>query len=70
MHDAYYSIGITRIRDGAVLMDYRDEHIDMWRIGSSYIRNKFGIYRSLGRRTIGSHAGWAKSVVEEPSQSG
>jgi hypothetical protein len=46
-HDGYYSIKITRMRDGKVLMDFKDEHIDMWRIGSSYIRNKFGIYRSL-----------------------
>jgi hypothetical protein len=46
-HDGYYSIKITRMSDGKVLMDFRDDHIDMWRIGSSYIRNKFGIYRSL-----------------------
>jgi hypothetical protein len=46
-HDGYYSIKITRISDGKVLMDFTDDHIDMWRIGSSYIRSKFGIYRSL-----------------------
>jgi hypothetical protein len=46
-HDGYYSIKITRISDGKVLMDFKDDHIDMWRIGSSYIRSKFGIYRSL-----------------------
>jgi len=46
-HDGYYSAKITRIRDGKVLVDFKDEHIDMWRIGSSYIRSKFGIYRSL-----------------------
>jgi hypothetical protein len=46
-HDGYYSAKITRISDGKVLIDFKDEHIDMWRIGSSYIRNKFGIYRSL-----------------------
>ena len=46
-HDGYYSVRITRISDGAVLMDFTDAHIDMWRIGSSYIRSKFGIYRSL-----------------------
>jgi hypothetical protein len=47
-HDGYYSIKITRIRDGKVLIDFTDEDIDMWRIGSSYIRSKFGLYRSLG----------------------
>jgi hypothetical protein len=46
-HDGYYSIKITRIRDGRVLIDFTDENIDMWRIGSSYIRSKFGLYRSL-----------------------
>jgi hypothetical protein len=46
-HDGYYSLKITRIRDGHVLIDFTDDHIDMWRIGSSYIRSKFGIYRSL-----------------------
>jgi hypothetical protein len=46
-HDGYYSIKITRISDGRVLIDHKDDHIDMWRIGSSYIRSKFGIYRSL-----------------------
>jgi hypothetical protein len=46
-HDGYYSCRITRISDGKVLVDFSDPNIDMWRIGSSYIRSKFGIYRSL-----------------------
>ena len=46
-HDGYYSVKITRIRDGQVLIDFTDPNIDMWRIGSSYIRSKFGLYRSL-----------------------
>jgi hypothetical protein len=46
-HDGYYSCKITRKSDGKVLVDFKDENIDMWRIGSSYIRSKFGIYRSL-----------------------
>ncbi|HEY7184163.1 MAG TPA: hypothetical protein VIC84_22200 [Blastocatellia bacterium] len=46
-HDGFYSAKITRISDGKVLIAFKDEHIDMWRIGSSYIRSKFGIYRSL-----------------------
>ena len=47
-HDGYYAIKITRISDGKVLIDFKDDNIDMWRIGSSYIRSKFGLYRSLG----------------------
>ena len=46
-HDGYYAVKITRVSDGKVLIDFKDEHIDMWRIGSSYIRSKFGLYRSL-----------------------
>jgi len=46
-YDGYYSVNITRISDGRVLIDFTDPNIDMWRIGSSYIRSKFGLYRSL-----------------------
>ncbi|MCD2425771.1 polysaccharide lyase [Niabella pedocola] len=46
-HTGYYACKITRVRDGKVLLDFKDENIDMWRTGSSYIRNKYGIYRSL-----------------------
>jgi hypothetical protein len=50
MHYTYegqYAVTITRIRDGKVLINFTDLDIDMWRIGSSYIRSKFGLYRSL-----------------------
>lgn len=46
-HHGYYSCKITRVSDGKVLIDFKDDNIDMWRKGSSYIRNKYGIYRSL-----------------------
>ena len=46
-HHGYYACKITRVRDGKVLVDFSDVNIDMWHAGSSYIRNKFGIYRSL-----------------------
>jgi hypothetical protein len=46
-HDGYYGVKITRISDGKVLIDFKDDDIDMWRHGTSYIRSKFGIYRSL-----------------------
>ena len=45
----YYRIRITRIRDNAVLMDYTNNDIDIWRDGGCInVRNKFGIYRSYG----------------------
>jgi len=46
-HNGFYSCQITRISDGKVLLTYTDSNIDMWRKGASYIRNKYGIYRSL-----------------------
>ena len=46
-YDGFYSVKIIRIRDGRVLIDHTDPNIDMWRMGSSYIRSKFGLYRSL-----------------------
>jgi hypothetical protein len=47
-HDGYYSAKIMRLIDGKVLIDFKDDNIDMWPSGSSYVRSKFGIYRSLG----------------------
>lgn len=46
-HNGFYSIKITRIRDNKVLLRYTDDNIDMWRKGATYIRSKYGIYRSL-----------------------
>ncbi|MDR1810959.1 MAG: heparin lyase I family protein [Prevotella sp.] len=46
-HQGYYSCKITRIRDGKVLINVERTNIDMWRKTSSYIRSKYGIYRSL-----------------------
>ena len=46
-YEGHYAVTITRIRDGKVLVQFTDPSIDMWRIGSSYIRSKFGLYRSL-----------------------
>jgi hypothetical protein len=46
-HNGYYSLKITRISDGKVLLDFKDDNIDMWPSGSSYVRSKFGLYRSL-----------------------
>jgi hypothetical protein len=46
-HNGYYSCKIVRIRDGKVLIDFQDTNIDLWPGGASYIRHKYGIYRSL-----------------------
>jgi|GEM_PF-423155 len=38
---------LTRIRDGAVLMSYTHDNLDMWRDNATFNRPKWGIYRSL-----------------------
>ena len=55
--DGYYGIKLTRISDGKVLMDYTNEHIDMWRDkGTTNVRSKHGIYRNVGKNPFGSNA--------------
>lgn len=42
-----YALVLERISDGAVLLDYSTQDIDLWRTGSTFTRPKWGIYRSL-----------------------
>jgi hypothetical protein len=42
-----YSITIKRVSDGAVLFTYTNNNIEMWRTGTTFVRPKWGIYRSL-----------------------
>lgn len=42
-----YSIVINRLSDGATLFSYSNNDIDMWRVGTTVVRPKWGIYRSL-----------------------
>jgi hypothetical protein len=42
-----YSILINRLSDGATVFSYSNSNIDMWRVGTTTIRPKWGIYRSL-----------------------
>ena len=42
-----YSITIRRLKDDSVLLSYSNTNIDMWRTGTTFIRPKWGIYRSL-----------------------
>ncbi|MCC8174106.1 MAG: polysaccharide lyase [Odoribacter sp.] len=47
-HEGYYRCKMIRVRDGKILVDYSNDNIDLWRSGSTFIRSKFGLYRSLG----------------------
>ncbi|PYX94657.1 MAG: hypothetical protein DMG67_00980 [Acidobacteria bacterium] len=42
-----YSIVLKRVSDGAVLLTYSNNNIDLWRTGTTFCRPKWGIYRSL-----------------------
>jgi hypothetical protein len=41
------NIEIRRISDGALLLSYSNSNIDLWRDAATFIRPKWGIYRSL-----------------------
>jgi hypothetical protein len=45
--DGTYSITLTNMIDGSVLLFYSNDNIDMWRTGTTFCRPKWGIYRSL-----------------------
>lgn len=45
--NGYYEITIKRISDGAVLLTYSNNNIDLWREAATFCRPKWGIYRSL-----------------------
>jgi hypothetical protein len=42
-----YSIQIVNVSDGSVLLSYSNDNIDLWRTGTTFVRPKWGIYRSL-----------------------
>jgi hypothetical protein len=40
-----FEITLTRVSDGAVLLSYSNNSLDMWRSGADYNRGKWGVYR-------------------------
>ena len=42
-----YSLTLTNIADGTVLLSHSSTNIDLWRTGTTFVRPKWGIYRSL-----------------------
>ncbi|MBQ5706615.1 MAG: heparin lyase I family protein [Bacteroidaceae bacterium] len=49
-HDGAFKIKMKRMSDGKTLIDKKFKGIDLWRTGATNIRNKFGLYRSYGRK--------------------
>lgn len=46
-----YSLTIRRMSDDSVLLAYSNSNIDMWRDSTTFVRPKWGIYRSLDDST-------------------
>lgn len=42
-----YLLVLSRLKDDAPIMRYSNADIDMWRSGTTFVRPKWGIYRSL-----------------------
>ncbi len=42
---SHYSIKITRISDGRVLLEYTSPGLILWRTGCTFVRPKYGLYR-------------------------
>jgi len=49
-YDGGYSITLSSVCDGSVLLSYQNNDIDLWRRGTTFVRPKWGIYRSLNNR--------------------
>jgi hypothetical protein len=42
-----YELTLKRVSDGATLLAYTTNNLNMWRVDTTYIRPKWGIYRSI-----------------------
>lgn len=42
-----YNLVLKRVSDDAVLFEYESNKLDLWREGSTFMRPKYGIYRSI-----------------------
>lgn len=47
--DGAYSLKIKDAKTGAVLLEYADDNLDMWRTDAAGLRPKWGIYRWIGK---------------------
>jgi hypothetical protein len=43
----FIDLAIRKVSDGTVLLSYTNNNIDLWRDGATFVRPKWGIYRSL-----------------------
>lgn len=45
--EGQYMLRLSRVSDGAILLDYSNAKLDLWRQGTTFVRPKWGLYRSL-----------------------
>jgi hypothetical protein len=45
--DGTYAIVLRLVSDGTLLLAYSQDHMDLWRNGTTFSRPKWGLYRSL-----------------------
>lgn len=51
-YNGSYDIQLTRWSDGEVLLSYSSSNIDFWRNETTFVRPKWGIYRSVQERAV------------------
>lgn len=64
-----FEINIKRVSDGATLLSYSRNGIDMWRTGASYNRPKWGVYRGKDDALRDEQVRFADFCVTESSES-
>lgn len=64
-----FEITLTRMSDGATLLSYSNNSLDMWRTGASYNRPKWGVYRGKDDVLRDEEVRFADFCVTESSAS-
>lgn len=64
-----FEITIKRVSDGATLLSYTNNSLDMWRTGASYNRGKWGVYRGKDAVLRDEQVRFADFCISESSAS-
>ncbi len=64
-----FSVTLKRLSDGATLLTYTNNAIDMWRTGADYNRPKWGVYRGKDDALKDEQVRFADFCVSESSES-
>ena len=64
-----FEVTLKRMSDGATLLSYSNNSIDMWRSGASYNRGKWGVYRKKNSGLKDEQVRFADFCISESSAS-